>query len=102
MVELVEAGSERAEIDMERIQTELVRHLTSDTRVALTSTGGLIDPQYWDDDFATTISSIEVVTNSGNQCKYEEGCKSTKSGRQLLLQLLSFSIVSLCQHQVRI
>lgn len=75
VAELVEAGAERAEIDIARTLKELVRIGTSDIRNALTSGGSLIDPQYWDDDFAAAVSSIEVVTNTGEHGKDEDGRK---------------------------
>lgn len=73
--ELIEAGAKEAEIDIARTLKELVRIGTSDIRKALTPGGSLTDPQDWDDDFAAAVSSIEVVTNTGERGKDEDGRK---------------------------
>ncbi|MCR9236175.1 MAG: terminase small subunit [Alphaproteobacteria bacterium] len=73
--ELVEAGAERAEIDIARTLKELVRIGTSDIRQALTPNGALLNPLDWDDDFAAAVSSIEVVTNTGDFGKDADGRK---------------------------
>jgi len=75
VAELIEAAANRAEIDIARTLKELVRIGTSDIRNALTPNGALLDPQDWDDDFAAAVSSIEVVTNTGDQGKDEDGRK---------------------------
>lgn len=54
--------SEATGITQERVLKELARIGFSDVRKTLSSGGGLIDPQDWDDDTAAAISSLEVVT----------------------------------------
>lgn len=69
------ARAERTQITADRVLQELARIGFSDLRKALTDRGSLLDPQDWDDDIAAAISSIEVVTNTGDAGKDEDGRK---------------------------
>lgn len=54
--------AERTNITQDRVLVELARLGFSDIRRVLTSEGGLIEPQEWDDETAASIASLEVVT----------------------------------------
>lgn len=53
--------SKRTEVTQDRVLAELAKVGFSDLRRVLTSTGGLIPPQDWDDETAGAIGSLEVV-----------------------------------------
>jgi phage terminase small subunit len=98
IAELVEAGAKRAEIDIERTLRELVRIGTSDIRNALTPTGSLLDPQEWDDDFAAAVSSIEVVTNTADQGKDEDGRKIVEHTHKIKLWDKNSALEKIAKH----
>lgn len=98
IAELVEAGAKRAEIDIERTLRELVRIGTSDIRNALTPAGSLLDPQDWDDDFAAAVSSIEVVTNTGDQGKDEDGRKIIEHTHKIKLWDKNSALEKIAKH----
>ena len=64
VAEIVNAGAERAEIDVARVLKELGRIGFSDLRKAFDESGRLLSPEEWPDDMAAAISSVEVVTRS--------------------------------------
>ncbi|GGE55648.1 phage terminase small subunit [Agaricicola taiwanensis] len=64
IAELTAEGAARAEVDITRVLTELMRLATSDLRQAFDAEGNLKDPSQWDDDFAASIASIEVVSRA--------------------------------------
>lgn len=53
--------SNRTGITQDRVLAELAKIGFSDLRMALTSEGGIIDTQDWDDDFAGAVASMEIV-----------------------------------------
>ncbi len=75
IAEAQEARSARTHITQDRVLQELARIGFSDIRRIMTAKGALLDPAEWDDEAAAAISSIEVVTNSGDHGKDEEGRK---------------------------
>ena len=75
IAEAKDARSERTEITQDRVLQELARLGFSDLRNVLTSGGSLLNPQDWDDDTAASISSVEVVTNSGEHGTDKDGNK---------------------------
>lgn len=54
--------SEKAGATAERVLEELSRVGFSDLRKAFTPGGALLHPGEWDDDFASAVSSVEVVS----------------------------------------
>jgi len=60
--EIVGRSAEKAEATVERVLKELSRIGFSDIRKAFDENGNLLAPVEWDDDFAASIASIEVVT----------------------------------------
>lgn len=70
-----EERSKRTKVSQDRVIAELARIGFSDIRNVLTAKGSLLDPQDWDDDTAASIASIEVVTNSGDAGKDDDGRK---------------------------
>ena len=75
IAEAQKARSDRTEVTADMVVKELARIGFSDLRNMLTPNGSLLDPQDWDDDTAAAISSIEVVTNTGEGGKDEDGRK---------------------------
>lgn len=67
--------SQRTEITADRVLKELGRIGFSDIRNVLTPLGHLRNPNEWDDDTAAAIAAIEVVTNSGEAGRDDEGRK---------------------------
>ncbi len=70
-----EKRSKRTQVTQDRVVQELARLGFSDLRKALTPNGSLLNPEEWDDDTAAAISSIEVVTNTGEAGKDDDGRK---------------------------
>lgn len=68
VAEMVRLGQERAstksDATVSRVMQELSRLGFSDIRKAFDADGNLIPPGQWDDDFAASVASIEVVTRS--------------------------------------
>lgn len=64
VAELVARGADRTEITVARVLKELARLSFADIRQAFDEKGNLLDPSEWSDDFAASVSSIEVVTRS--------------------------------------
>ena len=62
VAELVNKGAAKAETTVARVLQELSRIGFSDIRKAFDENGSLLPPAEWDDDFAASISSVEVVT----------------------------------------
>lgn len=62
VAELQHKGVQRAEASAERIVKELSRIGFSDIRRAFDANGRLKPPSEWDDEFAATVASIEVVS----------------------------------------
>lgn len=65
--ELVHKGAARAETDVARVLKELGRLGFSDIRAAFDANGRLKPPAQWDDDFAASVASVEVVTRLSNE-----------------------------------
>jgi len=64
VAELVHKGAEKAEVTVVRVLQELSRLGFSDIRRAFDADGSLLAPSEWDDDFAASVASIEVVTKT--------------------------------------
>lgn len=64
VAEIVAAGAQRAEASVGRVLRELTRVGFSDLRKAFDEDGNLRPPSQWDDDFAASVASIEVVTRA--------------------------------------
>jgi phage terminase small subunit len=62
VAELVNKGAQKAETTVARVLQELSRIGFSDIRKAFDENGHLLPPSEWDDDFAASIASVEVVT----------------------------------------
>jgi phage terminase small subunit len=62
VAELVHKGAEKAETTIARVLQELSRLGFSDIRRAFDEDGNLLAPSEWDDEFAASVASIEVVT----------------------------------------
>jgi phage terminase small subunit len=64
VAELTGRGAEQAQITVARVLQELGRLGFSDLRRAFDENGNLKPPSQWDDEFAASIASIEVVTKT--------------------------------------
>lgn len=64
VAELTSEGARQAQVDIARVLRELMAIATSDPRRAFDDEGKLKDPSQWDDDFAASIASIEVVSRA--------------------------------------
>lgn len=64
VAELVHKGAEKAEATVARVLDEMRKLGFSDIRKAFDENGNLLAPSDWDDDFAASVSSIEVVTRA--------------------------------------
>lgn len=62
--ELVSKGAEKAETSIARVLQELSRLGFSDIRKAFDANGNLKRPEDWDDEFAASVASVEVVTRN--------------------------------------
>lgn len=96
VAELVEAGAERAEIDIARTLKELVRLGTSDLRQAFTDNGSLKDPSTWSDDFAAAVSAVEVASRSLG--KDEDGNTETEYVHKLKLWDKNSALEKIAKH----
>lgn len=67
--------SKRTQVTSDMVVRELARIGFSDLRNVFGDSGSLLNPDEWDDGTAAAISSIEVVTNTGDRSKSEEGRK---------------------------
>lgn len=64
VAELVHNGAQKAETSVARVLQELSRLGFSDIRRAFDGNGNLLSPTEWDDEFAASVASIEVVTKT--------------------------------------
>lgn len=80
--ELVAKGAQRAEATVARTLQELARLGFSDIRKAFDKNGNLLPPSAWDDDFAASVASIEVVTET-RAGEAEARAKRQPHGREL-------------------
>lgn len=64
MAELVNKGADRAEVTIARVLDEMRKLGFSDLRKAFDQNGRLKRPEEWDDDFAASVASVEVVTRN--------------------------------------
>lgn len=64
VAELVIKSAAAAEISVARVLQEIGRLGFADLRKAFDADGRLKRPQEWDDDFAASVASIEVVTRN--------------------------------------
>jgi phage terminase small subunit len=64
VAELIGQGAEKAEITVARVLQEIGRLGFADLRRGFDEQGQLKRPQEWDDDFAASVASIEVVTKN--------------------------------------
>lgn len=62
--ELVGTGAAKAEVSVARVLHELARIGFSDIRNAFSPNGNLLPPEEWDDDFAASVASVEVVSRN--------------------------------------
>lgn len=62
--ELLDRSGERAEVTIARVLDEMRKLGFSDMRRAFDENGRLKRPEEWDDDFAASIASVEVVTRN--------------------------------------
>lgn len=62
--EILTNGANRAEISVATVLREFGRIGFADIRKAFDENGNLLAPADWDDEFAASVSSIEVVTRS--------------------------------------
>lgn len=62
--ELLDRSGERAEVTIARVLDEMRKLGFSDMRRAFDESGRLKRPEEWDDDFAASIASVEVVTRN--------------------------------------
>lgn len=96
--EAQEDRSNRTQITADRVLQELARIGFSDLRNMLTPNGSLLDPQDWDDDTAAAISSIEVVTNTGDQGKDEDGRKIVEHTHKIKVWDKNSALEKLAKH----
>ncbi len=71
VAELVAEGADRAGITVARVLQEIGRLGFADLRKGFDNHGGLKRPQDWDDDFAASVASIEVVTKNLSEGEVE-------------------------------
>lgn len=64
VAELVGRGADKAEVTIARVLDEMRKLGFSDLRRAFDDSGRLKLPQEWDDDFAASVASVEVVTRN--------------------------------------
>lgn len=64
VAELVNKGADRAEVTIARVLDEMRKLGFSDLRNAFDQNGRLKRPEEWDDDFAASVASVEVVTRN--------------------------------------
>jgi len=64
VAELVNKGADRAEVTIARVLDEMRKLGFSDLRKAFDQNGRLKRPEEWDDDFAASVASVEVVTRN--------------------------------------
>lgn len=83
IAELQSKTVEKAEIDIIRVLKELVRLGTSDVRQAFDENGHLKRPEEWSDEFAASVSSIEVVTRTLGGTETEEELEGQPQGGAL-------------------
>lgn len=62
--ELVGRSADRVEVTIARVLDEMRKLGFSDIRRAFDENGNLLPPTEWDDDFAASVASIEVVTKT--------------------------------------
>ena len=67
VAELLNNGAVRAEVSVARVLTELARLGFSDIRRAFAPNGNLLPPEDWDDEFAASVASVEVVSRNTNE-----------------------------------
>ena len=90
--------SDRTEVTADMVVKELARIGFSDLRNMLTPNGSLLDPQDWDDDTAAAISSIEVVTNTGEGGKDEDGRKIVEHTHKIKVWDKNSALEKLAKH----
>lgn len=64
VAELQKKSADRVEVSIARVVRELSRLGFADLRKAFDDKGNLLHPSEWDDDFAASVASIEVVTKT--------------------------------------
>lgn len=64
VAELVGKGADQAEVSIARVLDEMRKLGFSDLRKAFDANGRLKRPEEWDDDFAASVASVEVVTRN--------------------------------------
>lgn len=73
--EAMDKRSQRTNVTADMVVQELARIGFSDLRKVISANGSLLFPSEWDDNTAASISSIEVVTRSGDKGEDDEGRK---------------------------
>ncbi|MEO9230913.1 MAG: terminase small subunit [Devosia sp.] len=67
VADLVTKGSDKAGVSVAKVLQELSRLGFSDIRKAFTTDGAILPPGEWDDDFASSVAAIEVVSRNTNE-----------------------------------
>lgn len=97
VAELVGKGAERAEATVERVIQEMARLGFSDIRKAFTSSGQLRPVHEWDDDFAASVASVEVVTKPGAEVD-EDGNRSVEHVHKIKMWDKNSALEKLAKH----
>lgn len=84
IAEKQEQRGERTQITADRVLQELARIGLSDLRGAFTPGGALLPPEYWPEDLAASIASVEVVTKPSGEID-EDGNKIIERVHKLRL-----------------
>ena len=98
IAELKHERSLRTQISADQVLQEIARLGFSDIRNVLSDNGSLLNPHEWDDQTAASIASIEVVTNTGELGKDEDGRTIVEQTHKIKIWDKNAALEKLCKH----